>query len=247
MNEEKKSYNLAEIYAQETTFQKYMRLTVGEGLGIWHLVLQEFLFGICAGLPGIVGYGTRNKLYPMFFKHLSKRLFIGRHATIRCPNNIHVTGKVIIDDFVQLIASSRKKRAIAIGDGSFLRSFVMLNSGPPDGFIHIGEKCSIGQGALLYGNGGLTIGNNVMIAGQTAIIASSHIFNDASIPMSEQGYSAKGITISDNVWIGSGVKILDGVTIGQGVIVGANAVVNKSIPSGQHVAGIPAKILSKFR
>jgi acetyltransferase-like isoleucine patch superfamily enzyme len=119
----------------------------------------------------------------------------------------------------------------------------MLNSGPPEGFIHIGSNSTVGQGSLLYGNGGLTIGNNVMIAGQCAIIASSHNYDNADIPMIRQGYTAKGITIYDNVWIGAGARILDGVTVGEGSIVGANAVVNSTVAPGDRVGGIPARSL----
>ncbi|GAB4338036.1 MAG: hypothetical protein Kow0089_09690 [Desulfobulbaceae bacterium] len=117
----------------------------------------------------------------------------------------------------------------------------MLNAGPPEGFIHIGKNCSVGQGAILYGNGGLRIGNDVMIAGQSFIVASHHIFSDSQKPMNTQGFSAAGISIKDNVWIGAGAKILDGVTIGEGAIIGANAVVNRDVAPRQRVAGVPAK------
>jgi len=119
----------------------------------------------------------------------------------------------------------------------------MINAGPPDGFVRIGANCSIGQGSILYGNGGLNIGNNVMIAGQCFIVASSHNHEDCEIPMSEQGFSTRGIEIEDNVWIGAGAKILDGVTIGRGAIIGANAVVNRSVPKNARVGGVPARTL----
>jgi len=43
------------------------------------------------------------------------------------------------------------------------------------------------------------------------------------------------------VWIGTGCKILYGVHLGRGCIVGAGAVVNKSIPPYEIWAGVPAK------
>lgn len=247
MRQASKSYNLGEIYASETKIQRYKRLTGGEGATLLTLCWQEILIGICCGLPGILGWGIRNRLYPLFFKGFHKRAYIGRHVTLRCPRNIHVQAGVIVDDFVQLIATSRHLEAIDIGEYTFLRSFAMINAGPPDGFVHIGRRCGVGQGALFYGNGGLNIGNNVMIAGQCAIVASSHIYDNPDVPMIEQGYTAKGITIYDNVWIGAGAKILDGVTIGQGAIVGANAVVINSVDPGDRVGGIPARTLKGKR
>ena len=51
--------------------------------------------------------------------------------------------------------------------------------------------------------------------------------------------------IEDDCWIGSGVRILDGVTIGHGSIVGAGAVVTKSIPPYSIAVGVPAKVVSQ--
>lgn len=52
-------------------------------------------------------------------------------------------------------------------------------------------------------------------------------------------------TIGNNVYIAPGAKIFGGITIGDNVIIGANAVVNKDVPSNVTVAGIPVKIISE--
>lgn len=51
-------------------------------------------------------------------------------------------------------------------------------------------------------------------------------------------------TIGDDVYIGPGAKIFGGITIGDGVAVGANAVVNRDVPPGVSVAGVPARVVS---
>ena len=43
--------------------------------------------------------------------------------------------------------------------------------------------------------------------------------------------------------MGKGCIIFGGITIGNNVTIGANAVVNKSVPDNAVVAGVPAKIL----
>jgi acetyltransferase-like isoleucine patch superfamily enzyme len=48
------------------------------------------------------------------------------------------------------------------------------------------------------------------------------------------------VIIEDNVWIGMGAIILKGVTIGKNSIVGAGAVVSRSVPPNTIVAGNPA-------
>jgi acetyltransferase-like isoleucine patch superfamily enzyme len=52
--------------------------------------------------------------------------------------------------------------------------------------------------------------------------------------------------IEDNVWIGESVVILPGVTIGKNSIIGANAVVTKSIPENSIAGGNPARIIKKI-
>ncbi len=54
------------------------------------------------------------------------------------------------------------------------------------------------------------------------------------------------ITIGDNVFIGANSTILYDVHIGNNVIVGAGSLVNKNIPDGVIVAGVPAKVIGKF-
>lgn len=49
--------------------------------------------------------------------------------------------------------------------------------------------------------------------------------------------------IGNDVYVGAGAKILGPITVGENCVVGANAVVTKSVPSGCVVAGIPARVL----
>ncbi len=49
--------------------------------------------------------------------------------------------------------------------------------------------------------------------------------------------------IEDNVYIATGAKVLGDLTIGEGSVVGANAVVLKSVPPRCAVAGVPARII----
>jgi len=51
------------------------------------------------------------------------------------------------------------------------------------------------------------------------------------------------VTIGHDVWIGRSAIVLPGVSIGDGAVVGAGAVVTKSVPAYAVVAGNPAKIL----
>jgi len=59
--------------------------------------------------------------------------------------------------------------------------------------------------------------------------------------------SGKPVRIGRSCWIGSGAIILPGVTLGDDVIVGAGAVVTKSLGDGVTIAGVPARIIKEKR
>ena len=82
--------------------------------------------------------------------------------------------------------------------------------------IVIGETTEIGDGVMLYH--GVTLGGQVLTQ------------------------TKRHPTIGDNVTIGAGAKVLGPITIGANTVVGANAVVTKSIPANSITVGIPAKV-----
>ena len=59
------------------------------------------------------------------------------------------------------------------------------------------------------------------------------------------GYSLTNMMLfkCDNVWIGAKVSFFSDVTIGEGAVVGACAVVAKSVPAWSVVVGNPAKVV----
>ena len=88
----------------------------------------------------------------------------------------------------------------------------------------------------------LAIGNYVCINDGVEILTASHDVFDPKWP-----HKKAKIIIDDYVWIGTGAMILPGVHLGRGCVVGARAVVSKSVAAGDIVVGNPAKSLSKKR
>jgi acetyltransferase-like isoleucine patch superfamily enzyme len=80
-----------------------------------------------------------------------------------------------------------------------------------------------------------------MIASGCRIIPNQHTFSSPDVHINNQPCQSIGIKIEDGVWIGANVVVLDGVKIGLGAIIGAGAVVTKSVPSLEIWAGVPAK------
>jgi len=62
-----------------------------------------------------------------------------------------------------------------------------------------------------------------------------------------QGWEvAKPIVIEDNVWLGGAAVLLPGVRIGRNAVVGAGAVVTRSVPANTIVAGNPARVIREL-
>jgi len=109
--------------------------------------------------------------------------------------------------------------------------FLLFNAVVPYKTL-IGEKCIIahgGSGVVI--NEKVIIGNNVLICQQVTIGGTGI---GQSLPV-----------IGNDVYIGAGAKIIGPVVIGDHSVIGANAVVTKSIPSHCVAAGVPAKIIKK--
>jgi acetyltransferase-like isoleucine patch superfamily enzyme len=88
----------------------------------------------------------------------------------------------------------------------------------------------------------VSIGNCVCINDGVRILSASH---DVLDPKWTQ--TSAEIVIDDYAWIGVGAIILPGVHLGYGSVVGAGAVVSKSVAPGEIVVGNPAKAVTKTR
>lgn len=88
----------------------------------------------------------------------------------------------------------------------------------------------------------IIIGTNVCINDGVKLISASHNINDPF-----WGVVRKPIIINDFVWIATNAIILPGVTIGKGAVIGAGAVVSKSVEPFAIMVGNPARPLTKKR
>ncbi|RZK30259.1 MAG: acyltransferase [Hymenobacter sp.] len=86
------------------------------------------------------------------------------------------------------------------------------------------------------------IGNRVCINDGVRILSASHDVSDA-----QWNLLRSEIVIEDFVWIGIGAIILPGVHLGKGAVVGAGAVVSKSVEPGRIVVGNPARPVLRTR
>lgn len=114
----------------------------------------------------------------------------------------------------------------------------------------IGNHVSVSS-VVLWSHLSITIGSHVDIGANTIIMDSdAHSLDYLKRRNLVDDLSNKNdspIVIGDDVLIGANCIILKGVTIGCRSIVGAGAVVTKSIPNDCIAAGNPAKIIKDMR
>ena len=115
--------------------------------------------------------------------------------------------------------------------------------------ISIGANVVIRPTSMLLADrlGGIVIEDNVMIGSGVHFYVSNHRFDRRDIPLIEQGHhQAQPIKVKEGAWIGANSIILPGVVIGKNCVVGAGAVVTRSIPDYCVVVGSPARVIKKI-
>jgi serine O-acetyltransferase len=100
----------------------------------------------------------------------------------------------------------------------------------------------IGPGLLVRHPVGIVIGGGTTI-GRNCTIMQGVTLGESLRPTGDHSYPSVG----DRVTLGAGSVCLGGVNIGNGSIVGANAVVTRSLPENVVVAGVPARVISRTK
>jgi acetyltransferase-like isoleucine patch superfamily enzyme len=144
------------------------------------------------------------------------RISIGDHSSIKPLSIIQCEGDVVIGDYSEISSF-----AIIYGCASF----------------KIGNKCYIGPQTWINVSEDIVMGNGVGIGPR------STIFTHGSFLPYTEGYPVRfgKVILGNDVWIPAGVFIQPGIEIGDNVLVNSRSVITKSLPSGQYVAGFPAK------
>lgn len=116
--------------------------------------------------------------------------------------------------------------------------------------INIGEKTYISPKAYIdtHRPGSVTIGKNCYITRNVVILCHTDTRKGGPLGVWQKrgGKREYGdVLIGNNVFVGVNSVILPGIKIGNDVIIGALTLVDKDIPDGVVVAGVPARIIGK--
>ena len=172
------------------------------------------------------------------------RFGLGRNVRLLHPTCFRAGHDVTIMDNSYLHCLST--RGVQFGSHTSIDRNLWLSCGVVPGnpgYFEIGDHSYIGPNAVMGADGPIVIGSHVQMGPNVTITAENHVFSDPSRRINEQGIRHQGITVEDDCWIGGGVIILDGVRIGRGSVIGAGAVVTRSIAPYSVAIGVPAQVV----
>ncbi|HEY2043533.1 MAG TPA: acyltransferase [Jatrophihabitans sp.] len=160
--------------------------------------------------------------------------------------NPHITtaGFVFIGRGVELYARPGYGRLILgrwvhLGDGTSLRCH--------EGTLQIGDKVVFGRHDVVNCYLDVSVGAASIIADMVYIADFDHIFDNADVPIKDQGIAKSPVRIGADVWLGTKATVVRGSAVGQGSVVAANAVVTRNLPAYSIAAGVPARVLRSRR
>lgn len=117
---------------------------------------------------------------------------------------------------------------VEVGEGTVLNPNLIIED-CYNHLVKIGKRVSIGPGVMLLAD---AAPNNSRL--QHVPYVRDHLIVSTELK------------IEDDVWIGAGAMILPGVVLGRGCIVGAGAVVTRSVDPFTVVAGVPARLVRRL-
>jgi len=130
--------------------------------------------------------------------------------------------------------------ALEIGEDNNFRRGLQLRV-LDGGKLQIGSHVFINTNVCITARKFIKIGNNVKVANNVTIIDHDHDYRNGNV-----GYHSQPIEIGNDVWIGANAVILKGVNIGDRAVIAAGSVVNRNVPSGTIVAGVPGKVVKNI-
>jgi len=237
---EKESVHKTLMNQKKSAFKKYVELFVGKR-NIWQVIKYEVIVFLFSWIPGAVGLFLRKIFYPLIINKVGKGVVFGHHITLRHPHLITIGEHSFIDDYAVLDAKGGNDQGISVGKNVFIGRNTTISC--KGGAIAIDDYANISSNCSLLSETKIIIGRYTFLAGHCYLVAGgNHSFDRTDVPIMLQPSLTKGgIHIEEDCWLGASVIVLDGVSLGQGCVVGAGAVVTKTLTPYSVAAGIPAK------
>jgi UDP-2-acetamido-3-amino-2,3-dideoxy-glucuronate N-acetyltransferase len=156
-------------------------------------------------------------------------------APYRLVTEVEFGDNVVVYSFTNLYGCK-------IGDNTRVGPFVEIQRGAV-----VGANCKIQSHSFICD--GVTISDGVFIGHGVLFINDKYPRAAGSTGelQAAQDWTLLPITVGRGTALGSGVVVLGGVDIGERCMIGAGAVVTRSVPADSCVAGVPARAIASRR
>jgi acetyltransferase-like isoleucine patch superfamily enzyme len=178
-----------------------------------------------------------NKLYSLWLQATYPFAFSGRKLSIHFPCEL----------------SRRIAHQIKLGNSVLIRKDTWLNIVPgldSELKIIIDDNCVIGRRSSISAKNSIHIERDVILSSSVLIHDHAHAYEDINLPIRDQGVTRGGkIRIEQGCWIGSGSSIMCNggeLVVGRNSVIGAEAVITKSVPPYSVVVGNPGRVVKHF-
>ena len=152
-------------------------------------------------------------------------------------NKIHIGKDTVIGDDVEF---DMRGSELYIGPRCIIKKGCVIKL---DGNLTLEGECGMSCRCFIHCGKSITLKRFCTLGEYTSLLDGAHIHPQTT----DEWFYTKGenvygpITVGVNAYVGNKTTILMDVEIGDCAIIGANSVVNKSIPAHYLAAGVPAK------
>jgi acetyltransferase-like isoleucine patch superfamily enzyme len=216
------------------------RVTGGGGLG--RFLWQGAVLTLLSPLPTVAFSVLRPWAYRTVLGAVGSGTFIEPGVRLLVPRRIHLGRRVMVGEGCFLDANTPRGR-IELQDDVWLSRGSYIVAGEAQ--VVVGPQTYVGHRCLIYGHAGVTVGRDVLLANDVQLICGNHTFSRRDVPIRAQPPQGAPIVVEDDVWLGASAIVLGGVTIGRGAVVGAGAVVTRSLPPYSIARGVPARVVGQ--
>lgn len=166
---------------------------------------------------------------------------IGRRTTIGCRvrSEFYIGDNTVLEENATIALSHNSE--FSCKGNNVIRETAKINC-HRKAYVIIKEQATINSNIYLTAEASnIEIGEDAMLSRYIKMNTGTHKLMDLNTGKDITNY--KPIIIGDHVWVGMGAILLSGADVKKGSVVGAGALVNKTIPEKSVCVGNPARIV----
>ena len=109
--------------------------------------------------------------------------------------------------------------------------------------LRLDDGASVARGVTLDARAGIHLAGGALIGFESVLLSWTHRWDRVDVPVQEQGFIGAPVRVGSMAWLGARSILLPGCDVGAASVVGAGAVVTRSLPDRSVCAGSPCRVL----